>query len=42
MSHEVVRLMLRLFIVLDPTFICLIQANPRYKMMMPEEDLKNL
>jgi hypothetical protein len=37
MDHEVVRLMLRSFTILDPTLVSLIRENPRYTKMMPEE-----
>jgi hypothetical protein len=40
MDHDVVRLMLRSFIVIDPYFINLICENPRYTEMMPEEILR--
>jgi hypothetical protein len=38
-DHDVVRLMLRSFIVLDPHLMNSIRENPRYTKMMPEEIL---
>jgi hypothetical protein len=38
-DHEVVRLMLRSFTILDATLVSLIHENPKYKKMMPEEVL---
>jgi hypothetical protein len=38
-DHDVVRLMLRSFIVIDPHLVNLICENPRYTKMMPEEIL---
>jgi hypothetical protein len=38
-DHDVVRLMLRSFIVIDPHLVNLIHENPRYTKMMPEEIL---
>jgi hypothetical protein len=38
-DHDVVRLMLRSFTVIDPHLVNLIRENPRYTMMMPEEIL---
>jgi hypothetical protein len=38
-DHEVVRLMLRSIIVIDPHLVNLIRENPRYNKMMPEEIL---
>jgi hypothetical protein len=38
-DHDVVRLMLRSFIILDPNLVNLIRENPRYTKMMPEEIL---
>jgi hypothetical protein len=38
-DHDVVRLMLRSFTVIDPHPINLIRENPRYTKMMPEEIL---
>jgi hypothetical protein len=38
-DHDVVRLMLRTFTVLDPNLVNLICENPRYCKMMPEEVL---
>jgi hypothetical protein len=38
-DHDVVRLMLRSFIVIDPHLVNLIRENPRYTKMMPEEIL---
>jgi hypothetical protein len=39
MDHDVVRLMLRSFIVIYPHLVNLIRENPRYTKMMPEEIL---
>jgi hypothetical protein len=39
MDHDVVRLMLRSFIVLDPHLVNSIRENPRYTKMSPEEIL---
>jgi hypothetical protein len=39
-DHDVVRLMLRSFMVIDPHLINLIRENPRYTKMMPEEILR--
>jgi hypothetical protein len=39
-DHDVVRLMLRSFTVIDPHLVNLIRKNPRYKKMMPEEILR--
>jgi hypothetical protein len=38
-DHDVVRLMLRSFIVIDPHIVNLIRENPRYTKMTPEEIL---
>jgi hypothetical protein len=38
-DHDVVRLMLRSFTVIDPNLVNLIRENPRYTKMMPEEIL---
>jgi hypothetical protein len=38
-DHDVVRLMLRSFTVIDPHLVNLIHENPRYTKMMPEEIL---
>jgi hypothetical protein len=38
-DHEVVRLILRSFTILDATLVSLIHENPRYKKMMAEEVL---
>jgi hypothetical protein len=38
-DHDVVRLMLRSFTVLDPNLVNLIRENPRYTKMTPEEIL---
>jgi hypothetical protein len=38
-DHDVVRLMLRSFTVLDPHLVNSIRENPRYTKMMPEEIL---
>jgi hypothetical protein len=39
MDHDVVRLMLRSFIVIDPHLVKLIRENPKYTKMTPEETL---
>jgi hypothetical protein len=39
-DHNVVRLMLRSFIVIDPHLVNLIRENPRYTKMTPEEILE--
>jgi hypothetical protein len=39
-DHDVVRLMLRSFTVIDPHLVNLIRENPRYTKMTPEEILK--
>jgi hypothetical protein len=39
-NHDVVRLMLRSFIVIDPHLVNLIRENPRYTKMTPEEILR--
>jgi ssDNA-binding Zn-finger/Zn-ribbon topoisomerase 1 len=39
-DHDVIRLMLRSFIVIDPHLVNLIRENPRYTKMTPEEILK--
>jgi hypothetical protein len=39
MDHDVVRLMLNSFTVIDPHLVNLIRENPRYTKMMPEEIL---
>jgi hypothetical protein len=39
MDHDVVRLMLRSFMVIDPHLVNLIRENPRYTKMTPEEIL---
>jgi hypothetical protein len=41
-DHDLVRLMLRSFTVIDPHLVNLIRENPRYTMMTPEEILGNL
>jgi hypothetical protein len=41
MDHDVVRLMLRLFIVIDPNLVNLVRENPMYTKMTPEEILDN-
>jgi hypothetical protein len=38
-DHDVVRLMLRSFIVIDPHLVNLIRKNPRYTKMTPEDTL---
>jgi hypothetical protein len=40
MDHDVVRLMLRSFTVIDPHLVNLIRENPRYTKMTPEEILR--
>jgi hypothetical protein len=40
MDHDVVRLMLRSFTVIDPHLVNLIRENPRYNKMTPEEILE--
>jgi hypothetical protein len=40
-DHDVVRLMLRSFTVIDPHLVNLIHENPKYTMMTPEEILGN-
>jgi hypothetical protein len=40
-DHDVVRLMLRSFTVIDAHLVNLIRENPRYTKMTPEEILKN-
>jgi hypothetical protein len=39
MDHDVVRLMLRSFTVIDPHLVNLIRENPRYTKMTPDEIL---
>jgi hypothetical protein len=39
-DHDVVRLMLRSFMVIDPHLVNLIRENPRYTKMTPEEILR--
>jgi hypothetical protein len=39
-DHDVVRLMLRPFTIIDPHLVNLIRENPRYTKMMPEEILR--
>jgi hypothetical protein len=39
-DHDVVRLMLRSFTVIDPHLVNLIRENPRYTMMTPKEILR--
>jgi hypothetical protein len=39
MDHDVIRLMLWSFTVLDPNLVNLIRENPRYTKMKPEEIL---
>jgi hypothetical protein len=39
-DHDVVRLMLRSFTVIDPHLVNLIRENPRYTKMTPEEILR--
>jgi hypothetical protein len=41
-AHDVIRLMLRSFIVLDPKPFNLIRKNPRYTKMMPNKILGKL
>jgi hypothetical protein len=40
-DHDVIRLMLRSFTVIDPHLVNLIRENPRYTKMTPEEILEN-
>jgi hypothetical protein len=40
LDHDVVRLMLRSFIVIDPHLVNLIRENPRYTNMTLEEILR--
>jgi hypothetical protein len=40
MDHDVVRLMLRSFTILDPHLVNSIRENPRYTKMTPEEILR--
>jgi hypothetical protein len=40
MDHDVVRLMLRSFTIIDPRIVNLICENPRYTKMTPEEILR--
>jgi hypothetical protein len=42
MDHNVVRLMLRSFTVIDPHLVNLIRENPRYTKMTPKEILKKI
>jgi hypothetical protein len=39
-NHDVVRLMLRSFTIIDPHLVNLIRENPRYTKMTPEEKLR--
>jgi hypothetical protein len=39
MDHDVMRLMLRSFTVLDPNLVNLIRENPMYAKMMPRTSL---
>jgi hypothetical protein len=39
MDHDIVRLMLRSFTIIDPHLVNLIRENPRYTKMTPEEIL---
>jgi hypothetical protein len=39
-NHDVIRLMLRSFTVIDPHLVNLIRENPRYTKMTPEEILR--
>jgi hypothetical protein len=41
-DHDVVRLMLRSFTVIDPHLVNLIRENPRYTKMTPRRSLENL
>jgi hypothetical protein len=38
-DHDVVRLMLRSFIVIDPNLVNFIRENPKYTKMTPKENL---
>jgi hypothetical protein len=40
MDHDIVRLMLRSFTVIDPHLVNLIRENPRYTKMTPEEIIR--
>jgi hypothetical protein len=40
MDHDIVRLMIRSFTVIDPHLVNLIRENPRYTKMTPEEILR--
>jgi hypothetical protein len=42
MDHDVVRLMIRTFTVIDPHLVNLIRENPRYTKMTPEEILRKI
>jgi hypothetical protein len=42
MDHDVVRLMLRSFTVIDLHLVNLIRENPKYTKMMPEEILEKI
>jgi hypothetical protein len=42
MDHDVVRLMLRSFTVIDPHLVNLVRENPRYTKMTPEEILEKI
>jgi hypothetical protein len=39
-DHDVIRLILRSFTVIDPHLVNLIRENPRYTKMMPEEIIR--
>jgi hypothetical protein len=39
-DHDVVRLMLRLFTIIDPHLVNFIRENPRYTKMTPKEILE--
>jgi hypothetical protein len=41
-DHDVVRLMLSSFTIIDPHLVNIIRENPRYTKMTPEEILENL
>jgi hypothetical protein len=42
MDHDVVRLILRSFTIIDPHLVNLIRENPRYTKMMPEVILEKI
>jgi hypothetical protein len=40
-THEMVKIILRSLIFLNPTQVQLIRGNPRYTLMTPEEVIEN-